>query len=259
MELLLGIICGIALSLFFSFGPAFFSLIHNSIQYGYKKAFPFVIGVSASDVIIVFLMLTVLRNVELYEILHNPYVAVIGGLVLTAMGIYYLRKKPIATEPSEKHTRFRAKLMEAAPKRYSVLLQGFCINLLNPLIWVYWVSVVALVTGEFNLSISERYLFFIGVLGTTLGLDLLKCKLASLLQRIITPKVLNITNKATAAIMFGFAAYMVVSMIVFQGDPASPDKQQSNPVEMMKKVHQIGDSSLHSRNTKTQHNDEPHN
>ena len=86
-ELLLGIVCGIALSLFFSFGPAFFSQLQSSIQYGYRKAFPFAFGVSAGDIIIVFLMLTVLKNVELYEILHNTYVAIIGGAVLSAMGI----------------------------------------------------------------------------------------------------------------------------------------------------------------------------
>lgn len=253
MEFILGIVCGIALSLFFSFGPAFFSQLHSSIQYGYRKAYPFAFGVSASDIIMVFLMLTVLRNVELYEILHNPYVAVIGGSVLVGMGIYYLRKRPISTEPSEKHARLRAKIMESAPRRRTIFFQGFAINLLNPLIWVYWVSVVALVTGEFNLTIAERYLFFVGVLGATLSLDLLKCKLASLLQRIITPKVLNITNKATAIIMFAFATYMVVSMILYQCDPVSREKQQqNNPAEMMKRVHQIGDSSLHLKPNKPQ-------
>ena len=66
-ELLLGIVCGIALSLFFSFGPAFFSQIRTSIQYGYRKSYPFAFGVSAGDVIIVFLMLTVLKNVNLWR------------------------------------------------------------------------------------------------------------------------------------------------------------------------------------------------
>ena len=78
-ELILGILCGIALSLFFSFGPAFFSQLRTSIQYGYRKSYPFAFGVSAGDVIIVFLMLTVLKNVDLYELLHNVWVASIGG------------------------------------------------------------------------------------------------------------------------------------------------------------------------------------
>lgn len=245
-ELLLGILCGIALSLFFSFGPAFFSQLQSSIQYGYRKAFPFAFGVSASDIIIVFLMLTVLKNVELYELLHNTYVAIGGAAVLGAMGVYYLRKKPLTATAPGTHSRLKFKMEGGQMRRSTIFLHGFIINLMNPLIWVYWVSVVTLVTGEFNLTIAERYLFFVGVLGATLSLDLLKCKLASLLQRIITARVLNITNKATAVIMFAFAAYMVISMVLYQTDPKSRERQQqNNPAEMFKNIHNLGDSTLH--------------
>lgn len=244
-ELLLGILCGVALSLFFSFGPAFFSQLQSSIQYGYRKAFPFAFGVSFSDIIMVFLLLTVLRNVELYEMLHNTYVAIFGAAVLCFMGIYYLHKKPISATPKNTHSRLKFNLEGTKIRRRTIFFHGFIINLLNPLIWVYWVSVVTLVTGEFNLSLTERYLFFIGVLGATLSLDLLKCKLASLLQRIITARVLNITNKATAFIMFAFAAYMVISMVLYQTDPVSRERQQqNNPAEMIKKVHHTGDNTL---------------
>ena len=47
---LLGILGGIFLSLFFSFGPAFFSQIQASIHYGFRNAYPFALGVSTSDV-----------------------------------------------------------------------------------------------------------------------------------------------------------------------------------------------------------------
>ena len=93
VELLLGIACGIALSLFFSFGPAFFSQLRTSIQYGYKRSYPFAFGVSASDVLCVFLLLTVLKNVNLFEMLHNVWVASVAGAVLLMMGIHYFRKE----------------------------------------------------------------------------------------------------------------------------------------------------------------------
>ena len=106
IELILGIVCGIALSLFFSFGPAFFSQIRTSIQYGYRKSYPFAFGVSAGDVLIVFLMLTVLKNVNLYELLHNVWVASIGGAVLIIMGIYYLKKEVSSLEGKESRIKF---------------------------------------------------------------------------------------------------------------------------------------------------------
>ena len=121
-------------------------------------------------------------------------------------------------------------------------MQGFVINIVNPLIWIYWVSVIALLTGELNLTVLERYIFFLGVLGSTLGLDILKCKLASLLQQIITAKTLNITNKICAVAMFIFAGYMVISMALYQFNPkVRAHEQQNEPqsTQMIKKIHNL--------------------
>ena len=145
-ELILGILCGIALSLFFSFGPAFFSQLRTSIQYGYRKSYPFAFGVSASDVIIVFLMLTVLKNVDLYELLHNVWVASIGGLVLILMGFYYLKKE--VTIHEDKRHKIKFKSIGSDPRRRTIFMQGFVINIANPLIWIYWVSVIALMSDS---------------------------------------------------------------------------------------------------------------
>ena len=239
-ELFLGILCGVALSLFFSFGPAFFSQLRMSIQYGYRKSYPFAFGVSASDVIIVFLMLTVLKNVDLYELLHNVWVASIGGLVLVLMGIHFMHKE--VTDMGKRGSKIKFKSIGGDPRRRTIFMQGFVINLANPLIWIYWVSVIALMTGELNLSITERYIFFIGVLGTTLGLDILKCKLASMLQRIITARLLNITNKICAVVMFVFAGYIIVSMVLYQVSPKVREhEQQQTPssTQMIKKIHHL--------------------
>ena len=247
-ELILGILCGVALSLFFSFGPAFFSQLRTSIQYGYRKSYPFAFGVSAGDIIIVFLMLTVLKNVDLYGLLHNVWVASIGGVVLVIMGIYFMRKEVTSLESKERRIKFKSK--DGVPRRRTIFMQGFVINIINPLIWIYWVSVIALLTGELNLSRVERYTFFVGVLGSTLGLDILKCKLASLLQQIITAKLLNITNKVCAVVMFLFAGYIVVSMALYQFDPKAKEREQQqgppSSTQMIKKIHNLqkADSSI---------------
>ena len=57
MEILIGILCGLVLSLFFSFGPGFFGLIQNSITYGFRKGIAFEMGMNASDIFMVVLML----------------------------------------------------------------------------------------------------------------------------------------------------------------------------------------------------------
>lgn len=248
LELLLGIVCGIALSLFFSFGPAFFSQIRTSIQYGFRKSYPFAFGVSAGDVVIVALMLTVLKNADLYGVLHNVWVASIGGAVMVFMGIYFFRKKVHSLETIEENgPRIKFRNADGDPRRRTIFFQGFLINFVNPTIWIYWISVITLVTGELNLTIFERYVFFIGVLGTTLAMDTLKCKLASMLQRIITARVINVSNRVCGVILFAFAAYLVVSMVRFQTHPeeGEPDQKQTvKSTEMIKNLHNRLDSNL---------------
>ena len=239
-ELILGIVCGVALSLFFSFGPAFFSQLRTSIQYGYRKSNPFAFGVSASDVMCVFLLLTVLKNVNLFELLHNVWVASMAGAVLLFMGVHYFRKEVTDLEGKESRIKFKSK--DGEPRRLTILMQGFVINFVNPFIWIYWISIIALASGEMDLTRRELYTFFIGMLATTLGLDILKCKLASLLQRIITARLLNITNKMCAIIMFAFAGYLVVSMILYQVSPKAREREQNQPnnkTEMIKKLHNL--------------------
>lgn len=240
IELIIGILCGIALSLFFSFGPAFFTQIRTSIQYGFRKSYPFAFGVSFGDIIIVFLMLTVLKNADLAKLLHNVWVASIGGVVMVAMGVYFWRKKVTSLEGMEgKQPKIKFRQTDGEPRRLHIFFQGFVINFVNPTIWIYWVSVITLITGEMNLVGLPRYIFFFGVLGSTLGMDILKCKLASLLQRIVTAKVLNTTNKICSIILFVFAAYLVISMIHFQSCVKSGVETQENvkQTEMIKNLH----------------------
>ena len=225
MMLLLGILCGIALSLFFSFGPAFFGLIQNSIQYGFRKAMAFAVGVSLSDIVVVFLMLTVLKNVDMEAALHNVYVASIGGAAIAAMGIHNFRKKAVAAADTKSRIKFRD---DGNTRIRHLILQGFVLNIFNPFIWIYWVSVIALFSGEMELVAAERYVFFSGLLVGTLGCDLLKCRLASLLQTWFTARVLNFFNKGVGLVMIAFAVYLIVAMILYQTNPKIREKEQEN-------------------------------
>ncbi len=231
MELLIGILCGIALSLFFSFGPAFFGLIQNSIQYGFRKAMAFAIGVSISDIIVVFLMLTVLKNVDMEAALHNVYVASIGGAIIALMGIHTFHKKAVAAADAKSRVKFRD---DGNTRMRHLVLQGFLLNIFNPFIWIYWVSVITLLSGEVGLYGTDRYIFFAGLLAATLGCDLLKCRLASLLQQWFTAKVLNIFNKGVGLAMIAFAIYLIVAMILYQTNPKIREKEQEKTPQSTK-------------------------
>ena len=211
---LFGLIGGILLSLFFSFGPAFFSQIQTSIHYGFKNAVPFVFGVSSGDVVIVALLLLITRKIpidNMVELLNNRWLLYIGATVVAGFGLYTILLKTKRAAETQSLGQDAMCVIDP-PNRMYVYLRGLTLNFLNPIIWVYWTTIITLVFfGEAELTVVQRYIFFCGVLTATLGMDILKCKLASLLQRIITYRFLNIFNKCVGIILIGFAIFMVVS------------------------------------------------
>lgn len=211
MDFLLGIACGIVVSLIYSFGPAFFSMLHTSIHYGFRNASPFAFGVSLSDVITVSLLLTVLSGIDMEAVLHNVYVVTIGGSVLLGFAVYFFTRKSHDAEDSGSVMWFK----KDVPKWYSVYLRGFLISFFNPLVWIYWLSIITLASGSFGVPTNHLFLFFGGVLLTTVSMDVLKCKVASMLQRFLTAHVLNVINKVVGIILLGFAIYLVVSLLLY--------------------------------------------
>ena len=245
MEFVVGIICGVLLSLFFSLGPAFFSLIQNSIHHGFRKAISFVAGVSLSDVIIVLLMLTVLSNIDLNALLHNVYVSIIGGIATGVFGILTYRSKVKSAGSGEGRLKFSS--IEDT-HRWQLMLKGFLLNILNPLIWLYWVSIITFLSAEMSLSVRDRYFFFVGMLLAVFGTDVLKCRLSSLLQHWFTARIMNVFNKITGLILIAFSFYLFISMILYQTgrvDEASNIQQKTGLVQ---KVHNI---VKHDTNEKT--------
>lgn len=231
---LLGIVGGIALSLFFSFGPAFFSQIQASIHYGFRNAMPFAFGVNASDLIIVAVLLLISRNIPIdtmMEMLNNHWIIYLGAAVVAGFGLYtMLLKTKRAAEVSE-YERISPRNCDI-PSRWVIYLRGLVLNLFNPVIWLYWATMVTiLVCGDSEISIGQRYLFFFGVLAATLVMDILKCKLASLLQRIITYRFLSVFNKSVGLILVGFAVFMVASTI-----PRFEREKSNRPAQMMQEV-----------------------
>ena len=125
--------------------------------------------------------------------------------------------------------------------RWQLMLHGFLLNFLNPLIWLYWVSLITILSAEVGLTSSERYIFFAGLLIAVLGMDILKCRLASMMQTWFTARRLNWFNTITGSILIIFAVYLVVSMILYQTNPDIREKEQdgtSQRSRIVQTVHQ---------------------
>ena len=238
MEILIGILCGLVLSLFFSFGPGFFGLIQNSITYGFRKGIAFEVGVNASDIFMVVLMLTLLKDVDMAPILHKPWVASLGGAAMIALGIYTILRKPKIKREGG-HIKF-----VGVPRGRELAAQGFALNSVNPSVWLYWISLITLISGEFNLTIGERYSFFISLLLAELAGGILKSRLASMLQNIVSIRLITVINRVVGCFMIGIGIFLIVSMLVNRTHPEMNSKEPAeNAAQIIHRIHSIGNDT----------------
>ncbi len=216
MTFVYGLGLGCFISLCFSFGPGFFMLLQTSVQYGFRKALPLVFGINMDDIVIVGLLLTVLHNVDMDAFLHNPWVATIGFVALVAIGIYFFTRKAAQRKMDRmEHSRVNYVSSQSEPG-YLIYLRGFFFNFVNPSTWIFWLSFIALASGKLDVTGVRLFPCFAGVLTMTLTLDICKCKAASMLQRFLTARRLNVFNKIVGLILAGFGVYLLVSMLSFQ-------------------------------------------
>jgi len=188
METLDAIIKGVGLGMMLSIlaGPAFFLLIYTSLRLGWQAALLFALGVWISD----FIYLTVAYlgvSHFLERWLANQWVGLVIGLVIAMAGIilvFRARKSappPIITRKIKLRTR----------TRFMIFFQGFFLNLGNPFVIIYWVS---LATVGSTFSAYNTFIFLISVLGGLIISDLLKIYGANYLTKFLTPRVMKLAN-----------------------------------------------------------------
>ena len=233
--IVIGIVCGLVLSLFFSFGPGVWGLIQNSIHYGFRKGVAFEVGVNFSDIVMVVSLLTLFNKDSITGILQTPAAAIIGGSVVIAFGVLNILRRPTSTIESQGRIRV---VRKTEPTRKSLALQGFALNSLNPSVWLYWAAMTALVKAEVHMNDAYTFAFFISMLLAELGGGILKCRLAASLQNILSVKVLSHVNRVMGAILIGLGLYLIISMIVRLNHP---ERIEEKPTE---KVSQIIQQSL---------------
>lgn len=214
------IILGLTLSIVFGFGPAFITLIQTSIHRGFRSAAWFALGVCLNDVLMV--SLCVLTSIQV--VANNDremfYFSLGAGIILILFGIFtYTRKvkednfKSIKERTDEiiDENKERFKKDDDTPKWFVFLGKGFVLNILNPFVWIFWFSTVAITAGNMEGKKLQIMLFFIIVLATCLGCDLLKAKGASFLKRFFNARRIRILNIVIGVGLVLFGIYFIIS------------------------------------------------
>ena len=217
------IVLGLTLAVVFGFGPAFITLIQTSIHRGFRSAVWFAIGVCLNDILMVSLcVLTSIQVVANNE--RELFLFSMGaGVILILFGIFTYTKKvkednfkgiKERTDEIIDENREEFKKNDDTPKWFVFLGKGFVLNILNPFVWIFWFSTVAITAGNMEGNKLKIMLFFGIVLATCFGCDLLKAKGASFLKKFFNAKRIRIMNIVIGVGLVLFGLYFIVTGIV---------------------------------------------
>jgi threonine/homoserine/homoserine lactone efflux protein len=197
-----GLILGLTLSVFFSFGPALVAEIQTSIHRGFWSAVLLAFGVFLSDAAIV--ALGFIGAVRIFEN-NKTLLGFIGGVLLVVFGIVTYRRKVAIDVDSH-----NPELKHNNPIFLMYILKGYVINFTNPFIWIFWMGVVVGFTANYKADILLLVVFFAATLGTVFLMDVLKIFSAFKVKKYIQTHNIVWINRIAGVGLVLFGIYLVI-------------------------------------------------
>lgn len=213
---------GIGFLLSVMIGPVFFVLLETSITKGIKSALALDFGVLLSDVMYVLFAAIFVDQLKSLDSGDNKIIfGFVGGSIFIGYGLYNLFKKQAGMKSLENPEVLELTASIAATpsqtKDYFLLgLKGFLLNLANPLVIFYWMSVMSLATqlSPAKSSFPWEFLFVSIVLITFFGIDVLKILAAKKLRPLVTSNLLNALNRLIGIIFSLFGIFLILQNFI---------------------------------------------
>lgn len=215
------IVIGIFLSVVVNMGPSFINLLQTSIHRGFRSAAWFAFGVIVNDGIII--SLCVLTSIQVVVTSNEEFglFIIAAGIVLFLFGLFtFIRKvKDDAVAQAEEDERVKKtdEVLERKKDTPSWAIffgKGFLLNLLNPVVWFFWFSAVAVVAGNMGGKKLNTLVFFGIILASCLAIEMLKAWGAASLKRFFNAYRIRIMNKILGALLMLFGLYFVIDGII---------------------------------------------
>ena len=213
---------GIGFLLSVMIGPVFFVLLETSITKGVKSALAIDFGVLISDILYVIFASIFVDQIKSLGTGDNKIIfGLIGGSIFIGYGVYNLLKKQSNFKNLENPEVVELTASIAATnsqtKDYFLLgLKGFLLNLANPLVIFYWMSVLSLAAQLTPIHSNFPWEFiFVGiVILTFFGIDILKILAAKKLRPLVTPNLLNALNRLIGIIFSLFGIFLILQNFI---------------------------------------------
>jgi threonine/homoserine/homoserine lactone efflux protein len=203
-----GILLGITVA--FIIGPVFFTLLQTSIYRGFRAGVQLALGVVLSDLLLI--VLGYLGVLQLLNDEHNYlFVGTIGGILLITFGVVTILRKP---SPEAKNISIDS---NANSPIFTYISKGFFMNIMNPFLLVFWVSIVSMQGTVAENKYLDIIIFFSAVLLTIFITDIIKCYIAKWIKQYITYKIVLWLNKLVGLTLMGFGLYLIYKIVFILG------------------------------------------
>ena len=206
---------GIGFLLSVMVGPVFFVLLETSITKGIRAALALDIGVFISDILYILFALSFVDQISSINSGENKLIfGFIGGSIFIIYGIFYFFKKSKMADLTLEAEN-TSKEVAAAPKDYLLLgLKGFILNIANPAVIFYWLSILSLAAQSVpdnTKNPNTWILLFISILlGTYFSIDVLKVFTAKRLRTLVNQNLLNALNILIGLIFFLTGIFQII-------------------------------------------------
>jgi len=208
------IMIGLFLSVVVNMGPAFITLVQTSLHRGFKSAAWFATGVILNDAMVISICILASVQIVMKSSFEAALACIGAGIILVLFGVFTFRKKvqniKERDEYIEKRTNEVIKQQDKKPAWFVFLAKGFVLNILNPFVWIFWFSAVAMVAGNMGGNKISTIVFFAIILGTTLFMELLKAWGAAKLKKFLDAERTTLMNRIAGILLMLCGAYFII-------------------------------------------------
>ncbi|MCU0352574.1 MAG: LysE family translocator [Cytophagales bacterium] len=200
-DLLAGMKYGLILSVTFSLGPVFFSLLQTGMQKGFRSGAFMALGIALSDIMYAFAcQLGLSQIVERFE----SNIAAVGGIIAIGFGLgTALKKSRVSFDNTDLNGGRRGV--------FRFISKGFLLNSLNPAVFLFWLGMASVASSKIEKSTAEAYVFLAGIIGMLFITDLLKVSFARRISNYLSTHTLTWVNRAVGVCLLGFGLWLLYS------------------------------------------------
>lgn len=201
-----GIILGSTLAVLL--GPALFALVQTSIHRGFRSGVFMAIGIFMSDITLVFLCY--MGAMQIISSGYNRLIfGIIAGAILIIYGIVAFTRQ---VEINGKNNNSNGL---SNPGWLTFLLKGYFLNVANPYVWFFWMTITVAVTSDYgDEDIRSATLFFAGALLMVLFTDIVKAYVAKRIKSLLNEKNIGRLNKIVGVLLFFFGVVLIIRAVM---------------------------------------------